>query len=408
MPKGEYKSPVQKNPFYVLELGTNPSLRDISRQKEKLLSMLELGLSAAQSYSTPLGNFERSVDTVRQAASTLSDPTHRVGWDLWALQENSDDSLAGFLAPALSDHYCAHGRLKNQELGAEEIDLLSAQWDELVMGELAHLVSARCRDLEVDGQRVYDNFVAQVRAELFLLLRLSPDIDLDELNAELVSEAANDLCQENAELLESMATAFLARGSSFRDERQNAWFDLKSIYRDLTGKRGAYHQLVCFDAVYDPVSDLALEAYEEEEYIFAESLFSWVSEQAKSVGNEDIYANMSHNARISGEAIAKDVTPTEEFEAENGRNYWWAAGLVIFLLFRLIRAGDCSSEKQEFGTSPISPDIQEVLMRNNDEMLERINRSVLEEYYPEGNLEQEPPFELAPSSTESATAPPSP
>ncbi|MEZ4297407.1 MAG: hypothetical protein R3B70_20765 [Polyangiaceae bacterium] len=75
---------IRDNAFYVLELPAACSRHDMERQGQKLLAMLELGLSAAMTYATPLGVAMRDADKVRRAMATLRDPEKRLEEELWA------------------------------------------------------------------------------------------------------------------------------------------------------------------------------------------------------------------------------------------------------------------------------------------------------------------------------------
>ncbi len=85
-----------ENPFYILGVETGAARAVIEREGQKLLGMLELGLSAAMTYATPLGMRPRDADQVRWALSELRDPGRRLGHELWAL-------LPGTPLPSLSE-----------------------------------------------------------------------------------------------------------------------------------------------------------------------------------------------------------------------------------------------------------------------------------------------------------------
>lgn len=72
------------NPFYVLGLSPACSRAEVEREGQKLLGMLEVGLSAARTYATPLGARERTADKVREAMAELRDPERRLRHELWA------------------------------------------------------------------------------------------------------------------------------------------------------------------------------------------------------------------------------------------------------------------------------------------------------------------------------------
>ncbi len=72
------------NPFFVLGLTPAATAREVEREAQKLLGMIELGLAAAASYPTPLGPRPRTAERVRAAAATLRDPRERLLAELWA------------------------------------------------------------------------------------------------------------------------------------------------------------------------------------------------------------------------------------------------------------------------------------------------------------------------------------
>ncbi len=75
---------IADNPFYVLGLPPECSLLEVEREGRKLLGMLELGLSDARSYRTPLGPRERTSEKVREAMAELREPERRLSHEMWA------------------------------------------------------------------------------------------------------------------------------------------------------------------------------------------------------------------------------------------------------------------------------------------------------------------------------------
>ena len=75
---------IADNPFYVLGLTPDCSRLELEREGQKLLGMLEIGLSAARHYWTPLGEMERTSHKVREAMAELRDPERRLRHELWA------------------------------------------------------------------------------------------------------------------------------------------------------------------------------------------------------------------------------------------------------------------------------------------------------------------------------------
>ncbi len=73
-----------ENPFFVLGLAPDAPPREVEREAQKLLGMLELGLADATTYATPLGPRTRTAESVRAAAAVLRDPRRRLVAELWA------------------------------------------------------------------------------------------------------------------------------------------------------------------------------------------------------------------------------------------------------------------------------------------------------------------------------------
>jgi hypothetical protein len=73
-----------ENPFYVLGLDTSCGRAEIEQEGQKLLALLELGLSSGATYQTPLGPARRTADLVRHAMAELRDPEKRLRHELWA------------------------------------------------------------------------------------------------------------------------------------------------------------------------------------------------------------------------------------------------------------------------------------------------------------------------------------
>jgi hypothetical protein len=78
---------IAENPFYVLGLSPEATRIEIEREGQKLLGMIELGMSAALAYPTPLGSKERTSDMVRRAMAELRDPEKRLVHEQWARLE---------------------------------------------------------------------------------------------------------------------------------------------------------------------------------------------------------------------------------------------------------------------------------------------------------------------------------
>lgn len=78
------------NPFYVLGLRPDCARAEIEREGQKLIGMLELELSSATSYRSPVGVHRRTPELVREAMAELRDPNRRLLHELWATLEPSE------------------------------------------------------------------------------------------------------------------------------------------------------------------------------------------------------------------------------------------------------------------------------------------------------------------------------
>jgi hypothetical protein len=81
--------PVTRNPFHVLELTPSATRAEIERAAQRLLGSLELCVTSAGAYRTPLGSLPRSPELVRWAASELRDPERRLAHELWFVSSES-------------------------------------------------------------------------------------------------------------------------------------------------------------------------------------------------------------------------------------------------------------------------------------------------------------------------------
>src|SRR4051812_36732435 len=121
------------SPFEVLELGANATAREITRQKDKLLGMLELGLDRAKRYPSSLGERERTPDLVRAAAKELERPRSRLSWELWLAPPDDEADGEPEVAALRSALLLHHELLRETQAGiafaADELDTLGAAWD---------------------------------------------------------------------------------------------------------------------------------------------------------------------------------------------------------------------------------------------------------------------------------------
>jgi hypothetical protein len=81
------------NPFFVLDLPVTASRAEVERAGQKWLGMLEVGMSRAAIYTTPLGVRARTPELVRAAMAELRDPERRVGHELWLLVQEPPSTI---------------------------------------------------------------------------------------------------------------------------------------------------------------------------------------------------------------------------------------------------------------------------------------------------------------------------
>lgn len=100
-PMSHVQTRLLDNPFYVLELAPDCSRAEVERAGQKLLAMLELDLSGAQVYASPLGSGRRDAAKVREAMAELRDPQRRLFHELWVLGRPwADRSDVAIVEPA--------------------------------------------------------------------------------------------------------------------------------------------------------------------------------------------------------------------------------------------------------------------------------------------------------------------
>jgi hypothetical protein len=109
------------NPFYVLELRPDCSRADVERQGQKLIGMLELELSGALRYRSPLGDHPRSSQLVRAAMAELRDPNRRLLHELWATLEAGDGAATDAQAEPQTDRNRPDNRPDNRAAPAADL-----------------------------------------------------------------------------------------------------------------------------------------------------------------------------------------------------------------------------------------------------------------------------------------------
>ncbi len=382
----------EENPFYILDLQASASPKSIEKQKQKLLGMLKLGLASATLYETPVGSFSRTEETVRQAAAALENPSQRIHWELWV---EASDRATEELGSALALHYelqkqALLGDYDDTDALGDRLDALGLLWDEVFESDFDSMLKERAaKSPELNATACVDSFAEQVISDLVTLIDAAPAFDLDEFESEVGMEAVDRVCQRSAELLESSAQNFAEQWSTQgATGAWPSWKALKAQYRTKVEGRGEYIRSLSFDAVYDPIGDLAIVMYEDEHYQLAEGLFLWLSDEAADAGADEISEQQAENASSAAEANLQSYGQQVESESSS---WWstWGLAIIVMAVIRMAMKADCGSSNDYDPSLEVPIDIQEIL-RNT----ESNNPS---EYSPDSDFRE--PSELPTSST---------
>ncbi|MGE3457067.1 MAG: hypothetical protein AB7O24_18290, partial [Kofleriaceae bacterium] len=285
---------VHHNPFEVLELGANATARDITRQKDKLLGMLELGLDRAKRYASSAGDKERTSDLVRTAAQELERPRSRLTWELWLRpsdQAVDGDPDAAAMRTALVLHHellreVAHGIA----FGVDELDEIGAAWDQVLASDgLFDRVAARASELGLDDDdAVLEELREEIRTQMLTMLERGPVVDLDALSSEIASDVAHVFADRKVEILE-LATSRLVSSNARAVQRQQQWHGLAREYAATVHGRGDYLRRAAFQAVHPGISDFAVDLFNnDKDHSLALSMFTWLRDEATNLGDDDM------------------------------------------------------------------------------------------------------------------------
>lgn len=389
------------NPFEVLELPASASGREITRQKDKLLGMLELGLERAKRYTSSVGDRERTADLVRSAAQELERPRSRLGWELWVQPSDADvdaDPDAALMRRAL----VLHRQLsKDTAFGVEELDELGGAWDAVLASDgLYERISSRADELEieiVEGE-VYDEFRDEIRNQLRTMFEQGPVVDLDKLDSEIAAEVAHEFSDKKVELLE-LACSRISKHKLQQKQRREQWNGLVREYATAVAGRGDQLRRAAFQVMNVGISDLAVELFNDNiDHSTALSMFQWLRDEAENLEDSDAHALHANNASTVQSRIFSDNEASyPQFQSPPVQtDSAWGAGRILMiavgLVLALIRAGNgCSSSKSydvpTFSrprSFEIPPDLYKDLHR-----LESLRRDPADFGLDEGGLEHE-------------------
>jgi hypothetical protein len=347
------------NPFYVLEVATNATPKQVERQKQKLLGMLELGIGSAQTYQTPLGKQERTSELVRQAAHTLEQPLERLLAELWAdvpaqveaLKTN--EAIPDLHQPLLMHYLLQRAAAKNTRIASAEFDALGLAWDQLFESrDFDKEVEKRSQTTGVDSNKLLNLFQGQIAAELVELLKDAPPFDLDEVESAFALDALELTAQR------------VCQNTTNAKQIRSSWNALKEQYKELTEGRGDYVRRLSFEILRSDLEHFACDVHAEGFYILSKSLFVWLRDEAQNVGDEETYELQCENVRIAVNAQLNKAKTPDESESEGTSKWLWVVALIILALVRMGR--DCDSRSSYENWQP-PPDLYQDLERYNIE-----------------------------------------
>lgn len=351
------------NPFEVLELRATATIRDVTRQKDKLLGMLELGLDRAKRYSSSIGDKERTADLVRTAAQELERPRSRLTWELW-LQPSDDeveaDPDAATMRRALVLHYMLlRGIAHDEAFGVDELDELGLAWDDVLASDSLYTrIGDRVAelDLDLDESDVFDEFCAEIRTQMRTMFERGPVFDLDALTSEIASEVAHEFADRKVELLE-LACSRISKTARLVQRRQQ-WHGLVNEYAASITGRGDYFRRAAFQAVSAGLADLAVDLFNDNiDHPTALQMFQWLRDEAKNLGDDDLHALHAKNVTTVQSRIARDEAALHQAayqgaQLSSSSSSDWGIGRVamicVGIVLGLLRAGNsCSSYKSD-------------------------------------------------------------
>ncbi len=349
------------NPFEVLELPATASGREVTRQKDKLLGMLELGLDRAKRYTSSVGDRERTADLVRTAAQELERPRSRLGWELWVQpsdEEVEDDADAAAMRRAL----VLHSQLlketdKGIAFGVEELDELGSAWDEVFAANwIFDRIVARADELEleVDESEVFDELRDEVRNQLRTMFERGPVVDLDKLESELATEVAHEFADRKVELIE-LACSRISKTKLQQQQRRQQWTGLVKEYATTVSGRGDHLRRAAFQAMNAGIGELAVELFNDDiDHTTALSMFQWLRDEAHNLDDDGLHRLHGKNAATVQSRIQRDYEAiyTTQYQEPIRQESEWGAGriivVVIGLILALIRAGNGCDKSSTF------------------------------------------------------------
>jgi hypothetical protein len=408
---------VHHNPFEVLELSASATTRDVTRQKDKLLGMLELGLDRAKRYTSSGGEKERTPDLVRSAAQELERPRSRLTWEIWLKPSDEEvdaDSDAAAMRTALVLH---HELLREIEhgiaFGADELDELGLAWDEVLASDgLYHRVADRAADLGIEGEvdEVFDELCEEIRTQMLTMFERGAALDLDALSSEIATEVAHTFADRKVELLE-LACSRLANTKA-RVQRQQQWKGLVNEYAATVTGRGDYLRRSAFQALAAILGDVAVDLFNNNvDHATALSMFTWMRDEATNLEDDGLRELHEKNVTIVQGRIKRDEDALHAAAYQgsllaNSSQSEWGAGRVVWicigLFVALLRVGrGCTHDSPSYSppsyTAPsyrVDPAVYRDLQRNLED-LERVRQDPLPDYEPmsEGTTPTETPTE---------------
>lgn len=363
------------NPFAILELPATATPIEIERRKQKLLGMIELGLDGAGGLTA---------EEVRDAADRLSRPEQRLAWELWTPRGDGSH-----LDQALELHAAIKTQIdRGVEVTAAELDELGLAWDLAFESEdVDDRAAERAARLGYGGaDRAVTEFTEELEDALAAIVASAGSLDLDELESEILADVAQRHADDEIERLELACERYVESDGAGIHE----WSALTSQYWAVVKGRGDHVRSTAFYAVYYTLVNHAVELHDEARYEEAARIFTWVSERAEAIGDDDAAETQRGNAELCTRKWLHGERPVGFLSqmAENQRSHtvhrnasgwtWvWIVAVVLVAMLRLGRA--CDSRSPSYYPPPPPPTYYQPDLDQLNRNLERSIQNL--EYY---------------------------
>ncbi|MBT8492027.1 MAG: hypothetical protein KJO07_03115 [Deltaproteobacteria bacterium] len=342
-----------RNPFLVLGLGASARTMDVERRKQKLLGLLELGHSSAKTFTTPFGEFPRDSERVREAADELLDPKRRLGWELWSVEPDADE-----LGAALAMHYQFLAHCQDLLTGPEELDSLGQAWDQVFWGSaLFARIDDQAERVNLDDPyQVADDFQDEIIEQIAGALADAPPFEIDDIESDTALRAVELFVDGRIDVIAQLAEK-LGQEIDLRGHQHTLqWLDFDAAYKKLVRGRGYGIRHQVYAAVLSDISDYGVNLYDAEQYQDAQTVFSWLRDQARNVGDDETEELQQGNIQAAIEArtnaeVAYHYQGKEEMAGGSAAG-WIFLKIALVVCYFLFRGSCMKSSTPDYDFQP--------------------------------------------------------